>query len=127
MDLLNNNTTLMLRKSMDFLWTKQSCIFDNITNAETPGYKPKYATFEVALDNAIRAAAKNNSRTDGIRNAIADTRIKVGEEPQSTRMDDNGVDVTAESFEMSRNAYQLQYVMDALSNDISVLRTAIRG
>ena len=57
MGLLESNTALMLQRSMNFLWTKQSCILDNIANAETPNYKTKYATFEESLDNAIRQAA----------------------------------------------------------------------
>ncbi|MBP1758274.1 MAG: hypothetical protein H6Q61_523, partial [Firmicutes bacterium] len=32
-----------------------------------------------------------------------------------------------ESLELSRNAYQLQFVMKSISDDFSTLRTAIRG
>ena len=46
---------------------------------------------------------------------------------EATRMDDNGVNVTEQSAEMIRNAYQLQYVMRAISDDMTGLRTAIRG
>ena len=42
-------------------------------------------------------------------------------------MDGNGVNVTEQSAEMVRNSYQLQYVMSAISSDLSTLRTAIRG
>lgn len=64
MGLLESNTALMLQRSMNFLWTKQSCILDNIANAETPNYKTKYATFEESLDNAIRqAAGESRART----------------------------------------------------------------
>ena len=41
MGLLESNSALMLQRSMNFLWTKQSCILDNIANAETPNYKTK--------------------------------------------------------------------------------------
>lgn len=37
---------LLLQRSMEYLWDKQTCILDNIANVETPGYKTKYATFE---------------------------------------------------------------------------------
>ena len=40
-DFLTSNTMLMLQRSMNFLWTKQTAISDNIANAETPNYKTK--------------------------------------------------------------------------------------
>lgn len=45
----------------------------------------------------------------------------------STRMDDNGVNVTEQSVEMIRNAYQLQYVMKSINSDLTVLKAAIQG
>ena len=50
---------LMMQRSMEFLWSKQSCILDNIANVETPGYQVKYATFEEALKNAVLSSAQN--------------------------------------------------------------------
>ena len=46
MELLSSNSFLMMEKSMEFLWAKQAAILDNISNAETPNYKPKVVTFE---------------------------------------------------------------------------------
>jgi flagellar basal-body rod protein FlgB len=42
-------------------------------------------------------------------------------------MDDNGVNVTEQSVELVRNAYQLQYTMQAISGDFAALGTAISG
>ena len=49
------------------------------------------------------------------------------EAQESVRMDDNGVDIMEQSVELARNGYQLQYVMSAISGELSLLRTAIRG
>lgn len=49
MELLSSNSFLMMEKSMEFLWAKQAAILDNISNAETPNYKPKVVTFEEIL------------------------------------------------------------------------------
>ena len=51
----------------------------------------------------------------------------IHEAQESTRLDDNGVNITEQSVELARNGYQIQYVMDALSNDISTIRAVIRG
>lgn len=128
MGLLENNSALMLQRSMNFLWTKQSCILDNIANAETPNYKTKYATFEESLDNAIRqAAGEKQGKNAAFREAIEDSQLEVHQAQESTRMDDNGVSITEQAVELARNGYQLQYVMDSISSDFSILRTAIRG
>ena len=128
MGLLESNTALMLQRSMNFLWTKQSCVLDNIANAETPNYKTKYATFEESLDNAIRqAAGEKQGKNAAFREAIEDSQLEVQQAQESTRMDDNGVNITEQAVELARNGYQLQYVMDSISSDFSILRTAIRG
>mgnify|MGYP002305342276 FL=1 len=128
MGLLESNKALMLQRSMNFLWTKQSCILDNIANAETPNYKTKYATFEESLDNAIRqAAGEKQGKNAAFREAIEDSQLEVHQAQESTRMDDNGVNITEQAVELARNGYQLQYVMDSISSDFSILRTAIRG
>ena len=128
MGLLESNTALMLQRSMNFLWTKQSCILDNIANAETPNHKTKYATFEESLDNAIRqAAGEKQGKNAAFREAIEDSQLEVHQAQESTRMDDNGVNITEQAVELARNGYQLQYVMDSISSDFSILRTAIRG
>ncbi len=128
MDMLTSNSMLMMERSLQFLWTKQSCILDNLSNVETPGYKTKYATFEESLENAIRSSVQKNGSTAQVRNAILDARIETHEaDNESTRMDDNGVNVTEQMVELVRNGYQQQYVMQAISSDFSVLMTAIRG
>ena len=128
MGLLESNTALMLQRSMNFLWTKQSCVLENIANAETPNYKTKYATFEESLDNAIRqAAGEKQGKNTAFREAIEDSQLEVHQAQESTRMDDNGVNITEQAVELARNGYQLQYVMDSISSDFSILRTAIRG
>lgn len=124
MDFLTSNSALMLQRSMDYLWTKQSCILDNVANAETPGYKAKYATFEESLQQAVQSAG---NKAGGMRDAIESATISVQQAQESTRLDDNGVNVTDQMIELSRNGYQIQYVLDAINSDFALLRSAIKG
>lgn len=117
---------LLLQRSMEYLWDKQTCILDNIANVETPGYKTKYATFEESLRQAVASASQNHSPLS-VRQAIQDTPVEIHQADESTRMDDNGVNVTEQMVELVRKGYQMQYVMDAMSSDFSLLRTAING
>ena len=127
MNIINSNSFLLMQRSMVFLWSKQSCILDNIANAETPGYKTKYATLEEALRGAILSSAAEGISTSAIREAIQDTPVVIHEAQESTRLDDNGVNITDQSIELARNGYQLQYVIDAIANDVSTIRAVIRG
>lgn len=126
---LSSNSSYMMEKSMDFLWAKQAAILDNIANAETPNYKAKVVTFEENLRQQLEAAqvGSQSATRKQIRQALEKSDYQVEEQQEVTRMDDNGVNVTEQSTEMLRNAYQLQYVMSAINSDLSRLRTAIRG
>lgn len=128
MEWLGSNSMYMMERSMDFLWTKQTAILDNIANAETPGYKAKYVTFEETLRERLRASAKGGDAVSAFRDALERTQPQVRESnDESTRMDENSVNLTSEAVELSRNAYQLQFVMNSISSDFSTLRAAVRG
>ena len=127
MDGLSSNSFLMMQRSMEFLWSKQSCILDKIANVETTGYQVKYATFEEALKNAVLSSAQNGISSSSIRKAIEETPVVVREAQESVRMDGNGVNITEQSVELARNGYQMQYVFGAISSDIATLQAVIRG
>lgn len=127
MSLPISNTMQMMQRSIEFLWSKQDCITNNLANVETPGYKPQYVTFEEALRNALLAEADGSTPVRDMGEAIRETAIQHHEAAESTRMDENGVNVLDQSVELARNAYQLQYAMSAISSDLTTLRTAITG
>ena len=129
MQLLETNTQLMLRRSMEYLWQKQTCILDNIANVETPGYQVKYATFEDALADALQEAAgkSNTASAWALREAIVAPQVEIHEAAESVRADGNGVNITEQAVELARNGYQQQYVFNSISNEFTLLRTAIRG
>lgn len=122
------NSMQMLEKSMGFQWTKQTAILDNIANAETPNYKAKYVTFEETFKTRLQAAAQSGKPVASVRSTLStSTPVVHTAEDESARMDGNGVNVAQQQMELVRNAYQMQYVLNAINNDFSLLRTAIRG
>ena len=144
MDFLTTNSQLLMEKSMGFLWTKQAAILDNIANAETPNYKAKVVTFEDSLRSrlearlasartaALRAGAGGEKKagrvsTSSIRQVIQEAEPYVFEADETTRMDDNGVNTTDQMVELIRNAYQQQYVYQAINKHYAILQTAVRG
>lgn len=129
MNFLSSNSMLMMEKSMGFLWTKQAAVLDNIANVETPNYKAKLVTFEDSLRERLETAAKSSTNKTGkaVRDILTSEEVDVFEPQEVTRMDENGINITEESVELVRNSYQLQYVMQSISTDLSVLRSAVRG
>lgn len=127
MDFLSSNSQLMMEKSLSYLWTKQAAIADNIANAETPGYKEKVVTFEDSLRGRLLLASRKEAPVQSMRRVLEGTPFGVTEQTVQTRMDDNGVNVTAQMSEAIRNAYQMRYVMSSLNTDLAILNSAIRG
>ncbi len=128
MDFLSSNSQVLMEKSLSFLWAKQAAILDNIANAETPEYKAKVVTFEESVRTQLEEAA---SRPEGagkaVREILDDSGFTVFEAQEQTRMDDNGVNTTDQMVEMIRNAYQQQYIYQAINKQYSILRMAVRG
>ena len=90
MDLLSCNSSLMLEKSLGFLWTKQAAILDNIANAETPNYREKIVTFEESLRGKLQQAARTQTPVKDVRRVLDSSPFAVTEQAVVTRMDENG-------------------------------------
>ena len=128
MDMLTSNSALLLEKSVRFLWTKPAAILDNIANAETPNYKTKVVTFEESIRSRLeQAAASPGEAEESVRDILEDPEVTVFEAQEQTRMDDNGVNTTEQMVELIRNAYQQQYVYQAINKHYAILRMAVKG
>ena len=100
---------------------------DNISNAETPGYKAKVVTFEEGFRKRLEEAAASDAPGHAVRSAIGGAEVSVEEPDTALRMDENSVNITEQSVELVRTAYQLQYVMQSINSEFAVLRKAIGG
>lgn len=128
MDFLSSNSQLLMEKSMGYLWAKQAAILDNIANAETPNYKAKVVTFEQSIRAQLEeAASRSTGAGKAVRDILEDAEFTVFEAQEQTRMDDNGINTTSEMTEMIRNAYQQQYLYQAINKHYGLLRMAVRG
>ena len=128
MDYVTSNSELKMERSMRFLWTKQTAILDNISNAETPGYKAKYVTFEESLKKNLKSASGASAPAAAFCSVLGNARPTVRTaSSESTRMDENGVNMTEQGVELARNTYQLRYAMNSINSNLSILRTAIKG
>lgn len=128
MDLYGNGL-LLGEKTLDSLWMRQNLTMNNIANVDTPGFKSQYMTFENELAQKIRSALtvqkasmKNVAR--GIENMRHSVHTTLNE---STRLDENNVDMDQEQVELARTAYEYQYMISSVSSDLSRLRSAAKN
>ena len=124
---LTSNSMRMLEKSMDYLWAKETAHMDNITNAETPGYKVKTVSFEETFEARLRAAQIGTNPKENVRDVIESASWKVTEDNEITRMDENGVNILEQMLEATRAAYQIQFVMRSITSNLATLNRAISG
>ncbi len=128
MDLYGNGL-LLGEKTLDSLWMRQNLTMNNIANVDTPGFKSQYMTFENELAQKIRSALtvkktsmKNVAR--GIENMSPSVHTTLNE---STRLDENNVDMDQEQVELARTAYEYQFMISSVSSDLSRLRSAAKN
>ena len=128
MDLYGNGL-LLGEKTLDSLWMRQNLTMNNIANVDTPGFKSQYMTFENELARKIQSALsvkktsmKNVAR--GIENMRPSVLTTLNE---STRLDENNVDMDQEQVELVRTAYEYQFMISSVSSDLSRLRSAAKN
>lgn len=126
MDGLYGNSLPLLTKALDCLWTRQEVLSNNLANVETPGYKSKYVTFEDELKKRLESAAggTRQQRLEAIQKVSGRIQETTG---RTERLDGNNVDATEEFVEITKAAYEYQYLLRSVDMDIARLRSVIRG
>ncbi len=126
MENLFGNAIPFMSKVLDFVWQRQEVISNNLTNAETPNYKSQYVTFEDALRRQMEKAGVNDK--NDYAKAITQLKSQIHEiKGHTERLDGNTVDTTDEMVEMTRATYQYQYLLNAVTQDITRFRTVLKG
>ncbi|MDR3089190.1 MAG: flagellar basal body rod protein FlgB [Desulfobulbaceae bacterium] len=133
--LLGDQTTQVLKKSLDLRAKNQNFIAANIANAETPGYSAVKFQFEDALAQAIdqRQAGAALTATDPrhITNGAASIAAVGGRIVEITDQtgvgDKNSVSVDDEMLELSKNELMFETSAQLLQKKIGLLRYVIAG
>lgn len=123
------NGVALTEKVLDFLWQRQTVSLNNVANVDTPGFKSQYITFEEELGKRISEANKiKKSPRRTVYEAIGDARSWLNTTwDESSRLDGNNVDMDQEQVEIVRSAYEYQYMLNSLNNDITRLKNAARS
>ncbi len=125
---LFGNSILTMKTSLDYLWTKQSVTSNNIANADTPGFKSGYVTFEDAFKEKLDLALMSG-KSQNIQNVLTQTGImEIGTNTNDgLRIDENNVNLEVEMIELAKTEQQYNYALSSLNSDIVRLSTVIKG
>ncbi len=120
-DLPGAGDLLIAGKSLDALWLKQNVISGNLANVDTPGYKSKEVEFEKIFKEALLSSSGKDS--DDLSESLT-FRI-VEDTSTQAREDGNNVDAVKENVELASTQLQYEYMIRAVSSEISRLKYAI--
>ncbi len=125
------NGIALTERVLDNLWTRQTVTLNNIANNDTPGFKSQFVTFEEELASKLSKADLSGGNKWERRNMMADAidssrpRLYTTYN-ESTRLDDNNVDMDQEQVDLVRTALEYQYMLNSINNDISRLQAAAK-
>lgn len=125
------NGIALTERVLDNLWARQTVTLNNIANNDTPGFKSQFVTFEEELASRLSKAdlsgGNMRERRNLMANAIDSSKLHLYTTyNESTRLDDNNVDMDQEQVDLVRTAIEYQYMLSSINNDISRLQAVAK-
>ena len=117
----------VLNKAANASWLREQTISNNISNADTPGYKRKDVDFEsvlreelgnmkyITLDSKVEHADLNH----------LDVSTYVDSANYSYRIDKNNVDIDTENVELASEKIRYEALTDSMTQEFSRIKAAI--
>jgi flagellar basal-body rod protein FlgB len=109
----NDTTTLALSSALNGLQAEQQAIAANIANVNTPNYTAVDVNFQSALAQALASGSSPVVSPT----TVASTAPIVA--------NGNNVDINAQTVQAQKTQLQYQTVVEALTNQYSLIRSAI--
>ncbi|MBS4054451.1 MAG: flagellar basal body rod protein FlgB [Thermaerobacter sp.] len=110
------NINELLHRSLDVAALRQRTIANNVANANTPGFKRSFVSFEEHVEGAM---ARRSLTARDLQPRLQQDRST------SMREDGNNVSVEHEMVLMAANTVQYQALAQQLSSRLSLLRYVI--
>lgn len=127
---LFSNTISTLENALNYSSTKQKVIAQNISNADTPNYKAKEASFKSALDTAQQASmtAKRTDMRHFDFQGSSSTGITITTN-NGTSYNNNGnnVDIDKEMADLATNQIYYNALTERISGKFQTLQSVIKG
>lgn len=123
----------LLQKALDASSLRQQVISNNISNAETPGYKTKQVVFEDILKKHLSNQTNfEGNRTDGRHLVIGKSSVipsaSIVENTNSVMQNNgNNVDIDEEMTNMGKNSLWYYTLTEQINSEFQQLSIAIKG
>ncbi|NGP44132.1 flagellar basal body rod protein FlgB [Bacillaceae bacterium SIJ1] len=128
MSLLASSTITALEKSVGFAQMKQNVIAQNISNADTPGYKERSISFRDTLHNAQESlVAKKTNAAHIPFSKETNTPYLIQSKQTSYHHNGNAVDIDKQMAMMAENQMHYYALVDRLNGKYQSLRSVIKG
>jgi flagellar basal-body rod protein FlgB len=131
-----SNSFKYLESALSARATRQDLIASNISNVDTPYYKPRDIDFETALiqkaneefgnlhSKELKLAKTTSNMMDGIKDELDKPTIFF-RDGHLGRNDGNSVDLDVETTELSKNSVMFNATIEALKKDASIFKAVI--
>lgn len=118
----------VLDKAADASWLRNDAISNNITNADTPGYKRQDVNFETQLAKALRS-----SRYTSMDSKVANVKMNrlnpityTDYSGYSYRIDGNNVDPDTEGVYLAKNQVVYQGLTQSINQEFKNLQSVMK-
>ncbi len=118
MALFDTTAFRITEQGLSALWQKQQVIAQNVSNADTPGYKCKYLEFSGVLREKLRANGTVKKELHLAQGLFVD-------DTTNDQPDDNNVDSDTQAAEYSRVQKQYQALIDQMNGNFTRIRSAM--
>lgn len=118
----------VLDKAADAAWLRNEAISNNLSNANTPGYKRQDVAFESELKKALRSSnyRSMDEKVANLKSRQLEARPYTDYEGYSYRLDGNNVDPDNEGVYLAENQIRYQGLIDSINQEFTNLRTVIK-
>lgn len=118
----------VLDKAADAAWLRNEAIANNISNADTPGYKRQDITFESQLQDALRNNRYQtmDSKVEHVNLNRLNPRTYTDYSEFSYRLDGNNVDIDTENVMLASNQLKYNGLIGSINNQFSNLKMAMK-
>ncbi len=114
---------------MNYSSTKQKVIAQNISNADTPGYKVKNVSFKSELNEAMSSVSskRTNSKHFAIQSSGRTGISITTDRTTSYNHTGNNVDIDKEMSDLATNQIYYNAMIERISGKFNSLQTVIKG
>jgi len=122
-DELGGVTAAAVKLALDAATLRHQVIANNVANAETPGFAPARVSFEAHL--AAARAFLDVSDDRALRSHLDDLTARLASPNAIRRQGEGPVELDAEMVELADNSIRYQALLEGISKQMAIVRTAI--